>query len=212
MWNTRLLTSLAALLIAFPLAGQQYARPDGLTDNGGWWYTTTSSTYGLACDQTGNPSIWAQIDEVTQDNEDCCASDGSPDGTTDDGEVTLSSVTDPSSSTGHTLRCELGKSDTGGKQIDWDVELWQGPSATGTLIATLSVTDVSTIDATPDTYTLTGTEADNITNYGDLHLVLSPVGVGGGGPRRGTVSWCEFEVPSAGPPPDPGDVFVIGME
>jgi hypothetical protein len=86
------------------------------------------------------------------------------------------------------------------------LELWQGCG--GTLIATLTANDLAETFQT-DTYTLSGTEAGNITNYADLCLITYYTYTGGGGPSSYKVDYIELQVPDAGPPPTAGDVIVI---
>lgn len=86
----------------------------------------------------------------------------------------LSSVTDPLSSTGHKIHFRLEKNAAGGKQIDLTLQLRQGytnEGSQGTLIATVAVTGLGSSWAQSD-YTLSGSEADAITDYTNLYLRL----------------------------------------
>ena len=101
-------------------------------------------------------------------------------------------ATDPLSSIGHIIRCRWFR--TTSKSMQGTCELWQGVPGTGTLIATLQQTDVTATERV-DTYALSGTEIDNITDYGDLHLRLYGDGNQNGGARSLVVELCELETP-----------------
>lgn len=84
----------------------------------------------------------------------------------------LSTIEDPAVSTGHIMRWRRGKNTSGGAQIDLTVELRQGytsEGAQGTLINSFSDTNIPDAFATT-TDTLSGAEADAITNYADLQV------------------------------------------
>lgn len=85
----------------------------------------------------------------------------------------LTSVEDPVSSTGHVVRYRYRKETTGGAQIDLIVQLRQGyvsEGVPGTLIATLTHTNVDGTAWNAGSFTLSAAEADAITNYADLYL------------------------------------------
>lgn len=105
--------------------------------------------------------------------------------------VTMSTVTDPVSSSGHIARYEHGKNGTGGVQIDNTLNLLEGASTR----ATHTYTNVTTF--TSDSDTLTSGEADSITDYSNLLMEISSQIVGGGAARRGGISAFELEVPDA---------------
>jgi hypothetical protein len=116
-------------------------------------------------------NIWDQIDEVVADDIDYIRTVLTP--TLDVYVTKLTSIEDPIASTGHTVRIRRAKSAAGGDAITLTVELRQGyvnEGAQGTLIATIM--NAVTIDETWTTtsYTLSGAEADAITNYADLFL------------------------------------------
>lgn len=148
--------------------------------------------------------LWSKVDDDSTVN-------ASGDGTTiasdnntapDNADFTLSDGTDPESSTGHILRARWNKDSTGGHAITAVLELWQGTAGSGTLIATLSVVDIGATEV-ESTYTLSGAEADAITNYADLQLRLSRQGDTGGNPnsrRSLVVDLIEFEIPDAAAP------------
>ena len=114
-----------------------------------------------------------------------------------DVELTNSGLTDPGGNINHIIRTRW-LHDQAGRNMQANCELWQGVPGTGTLIATLQVDpDVGTTEAT-GAYTLTGTEADNITDYNDLHFRLWGRGTGGGPGRQLNVDLAEFEFPDGG--------------
>lgn len=142
------------------------------------------------------------IDESTPSDTDYVYSANNPGGG-NLSEFGLSSVTDPSVSTGHILRIRCFQidedsgshpmgSNTSGTATTLAWELLQGT----TIIASGNINPG--VEATSE-ITLSGTEADSITNYADLRIELNPGG-GAGSPanRRGVaISWVEFEVPDA---------------
>jgi len=84
----------------------------------------------------------------------------------------LSDPEDPAVSTGHIMRWRRGKDSAGGSQIDLTVELRQGyvsEGAQGTLINTYSDTAIPDSQTTTSD-TLSGAEADAITDYSDLQI------------------------------------------
>jgi len=82
-------------------------------------------------------------------------------------ETLLTSVTDPVSSTGHIMRWRRRKQPSDGAQINLTVRLLQGT----TQVTSQSDTNIPTT-FTDTSYTLSGAEADAITNYGDLRVEL----------------------------------------
>lgn len=139
----------------------QFARPnadtynaDGWTDQGG-----------------GSTNIYLTIDETSASDADYVRS---PLGPTSDVYVTaLTTIEDPVSSTGHTVRWRQGKDASGGATITMTVEVRQGytnEGTPGTLIATAQNAGTVEDTFTDKSYTLSGAEADSITNYGSLFL------------------------------------------
>jgi hypothetical protein len=116
-------------------------------------------------------NIFDQIDEAVLDDADFIRTVVAP---TSDVYVTkLTTVEDPLSSVNHTVRIRRSKDAAGGATINLTVELRQGytnEGAQGTLIAT--VMNAVAIDETWTTtsYTLSGAEADAITDYSNLYL------------------------------------------
>lgn len=148
-----------------------------------------------------NPANWngtfADIDEVTANDSDFGYSDDRDDLTY---ETALSSVTDPLSAAGHTVRCRISRSDGG-------VPNQTGGSASSVQILLMqNALQIAEIRADADVgawedvvYTLSTAEANNITSYSSLRVRFVITG-GGGSPanRRGVaVSWVEMEVPNA---------------
>lgn len=87
----------------------------------------------------------------------------------------LTAIEDPVSSTGHTVRYRYRKETTGGAQVDLVVQLRQGyvsEGAPGTLIASLTHTNIDGTAWNAGSFTLAAVEADAITNYADLYLRL----------------------------------------
>lgn len=138
----------------------QFARPSVDTTRDNW-----EEDDGTTVD------IFDQIDEAAADDADYIRTVLTP--TSDVYVCKLSSVSDPLSSINHTVRFRYGKDASGGDQIDLTVQLRQGyvnEGTPGTLIATVAtLTDIAS-GWNAGTYTLSGAEADAITNYGDLYL------------------------------------------
>lgn len=118
----------------------QFARPDA--DITTQWTTTP---------------LWSKMDEVSADDTDFIQDSTSG----HVAEVSLSNVSDPLSSTGHVVRWRRRS----GTSPSVTIGLYQG----ATLIA--SSTDTTTTGSFTDTsFTLSGAEADAITDYNDLRL------------------------------------------
>jgi len=137
----------------------QFARPsvDTFRDN---WEEDDGTTV----------DIFDQIDEVVADDADFIRTVLTP---TSDVYVTkLTSVEDPQSSTGHTVRYRYGKDAAGQDTIDLTVQLRQGyvnEGVPGTLIHSEVTLNIGVVWIA-GSFTLTGPEADSITNYADLFL------------------------------------------
>lgn len=138
----------------------QFGRPsaDTLRDN---WEEDDGTT----------TNIYDQIDESSSDDADYIRTQLSP---SDDVYVTkLSAVEDPLTDTGHVVRYRYRKDATSGEQIDLTVELREGyvdESTKGTLIASNTHTNIGGSSWTAGSFTLSGGEADSITDYSDLYL------------------------------------------
>lgn len=84
----------------------------------------------------------------------------------------LSSVVDPLSSIGHTVRYRIGKDVASGDRLDQTIELRQGyvnEGSLGTLIHQAIHVDVGVFPIALN-FTLTGPEADSITDYAQLFV------------------------------------------
>ena len=153
----------------------QFGRPSSDVSAGGW----APSTGG---------DLYAVIDEVVADVGDYAYVEGA-----DTFEVGLSSVDDPVSSDDHVVRWHWESNGTAGKEYG-SVTLRQST----TTIATRTSLEIPRAGAAGD-FTLTGGEADTITDYSLLRLQFSGVDVGGAEEIR--VNWAEFECPDASTPP-----------
>lgn len=160
---------------------------------------------------------YVQIDEsVADDGGTYIVGPGNP-GHDPSSSVQLGSVTDPGVSTGHTMRVKLAYNnipvDTG--TFYFGVLLYQGdpygggytyiaqmdPGTYGGNLIRNGPGEISgSIGYTTFTYTLTGAEANAITNYSDLWIYIT-VALGFGGDVDPNlwcrVSWFELEVPSS---------------
>ena len=141
----------------------QFGRPSADTNNPGSW-----------TDQAGgSTSIYTTIDETSPSDTDYVRSPLTPSASVYVTEYT--NLEDPLSSAGHILRTRYAKSAAGGAQIDLIAQLRQGyvnEGTQGTLIVARTFTNISDVFAT-DAYTLSGAEADAITDYTSLFLRLS---------------------------------------
>lgn len=130
----------------------QYARPASDISIGAWTTETGSAS-----------NLFASIDETTANDADFIRSNGSPRNSVCI--IGLSGVTDPVSSTGHAYRYRYAKDVANSGRIDLTVRLRQG----ATLIAEWTHTDISTT-LTTASQTLSGAEADSITDYNALRF------------------------------------------
>lgn len=136
----------------------QFARPSADTSIG-----TFTDNAG------GTTNIYQAIDESSANDADFIRSVTSPSNAPY--ACALSSVTDPVSSTGHIMRMRTSTDLDAQESIDFTQQLRQSyvnEGTPGTLIASQSRTGVNSTTWTTSTYTLSGAEADAITNYGAL--------------------------------------------
>ena len=137
----------------------QFARPDADALIGAWE------------DELGGTSdIFNSIDEVSPNDSDYITSEFAPGSSPY--VAALSAVTDPNVNTGHTIRYRARKDPSTGAAVDLTVELREGyvnEGSPGTLIATDTETNLPT-SFTTFSFTLSGVEADSITDYSDLFL------------------------------------------
>lgn len=137
----------------------QFARPDTDITDGTW----TKST-------GGNVNLFSTIDETPSDDADYDESIIAP--ASDVMAVGLSDVVDPLSSVNHIVRYRYGKDSASGAQIDITVQLRMGyisEGSQGTLIHSEAHVNVGA-GFTAGTFTLSGAEADAITDYTDLQV------------------------------------------
>ncbi|MHC4912786.1 MAG: hypothetical protein ACYTE5_07260, partial [Planctomycetota bacterium] len=172
-----ILFGLVIVLVIAPAGmAAQFARPDGTVSAGSWT-------------EVNAPSLHEATDEITaNDNTDYAQT------TTNDDtmELTLSSVTDPQTGTGHVIRFSMMTLGGSAKER-CQVQLFQGTSPTP--IASTNA-EQSRDAYTTHTYTLDPTtEADAISDYSDLRfkVVSSSVDVD----ETVRVTWVELEVPDA---------------
>ncbi len=132
----------------------QVARPDIDISAGAWTPFPVSPT-----------TLWDKLDETTFSDADYVESEAAP--ATSACEVGLSSVTDPVSSVDHIINYRISKDLAGGAQIDAILRLREGVTTRASQ---------TTVDQdenwTAKSYTLSGPEADTITDYGNLSLQM----------------------------------------
>ena len=161
----------------------QFARPDNDDTIGAW-----------TDEASGTTDIYTGIDEVAAEDTELVRAENDPSSSV---YITgLSTVTDPVSSVNHIVRYRYKKGESGGgapADIDLIVELRQAT----TVIASNTHLDVSTTIAA-GTFTLTGGEADNITDYSDLNIRFTADKSAGTRTSWGEFTWAEFQVPNVG--------------
>lgn len=130
---------------------------------------SADSVDGAWTDQAGGTSLAVAIDETTPSDSDYIRSEVGP--SNSGCRVKLASLTDPTSSVAHEIHWRAGKDFVSGPQINMTVKLYQGggdSQGAGTLIASFTRNDVQAFATYVET--LSGAEADSITNYADLYL------------------------------------------
>lgn len=130
---------------------------------------SADSVDGTWTDQAAGTSLAAAIDETSASDTDYIQSVDSPSAA--GCRVKLATGQDPFLSTGHVIHWRIRKSSSD-QTMSMTVKLYQGGGnslGAGTLIATRDRNGISTSFTTFDE-ALTGTEADAITDYGDLYL------------------------------------------
>lgn len=147
---------------------------------------------------SGTNAYYTYIDETTSDSSDYVQIVT----TTGSGlEVKLSAGTDPVSSANHIVRV-----------ADWTVGSGAGEARTilllqgSTTIATVATGNPSRTVGSTVTFTLTGTQADSITDYSDLRLRFTANTLAAGETYR--VGWAEMEIPD--PVTTSRRIFLIG--
>jgi len=151
-------------------------------------------TIGAWTDEaSGTTDIYTGIDEVTAEDTELVRSENDPSSSAYIGG--LSSGDDPLSSIDHIVRYRYLKGQSGGGSpgvIDLIVELRQGV----TVIASQTHNGITTT-VTAGTFTLTGGEADNITNYADLNFRFVADKSSGARTSWAEDTWFEFQIPDA---------------
>jgi len=139
----------------------QFARPDADTYNGDGW----TEDDGTSVD------MFLEVDEAVADDADFVRSPVTP--TNDVVVFGLTNVTDPALSTGHILRVRNSADQDAQETIDFLFELrmtYVNEGSQGTLIASVTRNGVTSTTWTTTSYTLSGAEADAITNYTALYV------------------------------------------
>ena len=138
----------------------QFGRPSTDTTRDNWVEDDDTTT-----------DIFDQIDESVADDGDYIKTGLTP---TSDVYVTkLTTLEDPLSSSGHIVRYRFRKDASGGDALDLLVQLREGytnEGAQGTLIASENNVDISGAGWVDGDFTLSGAEADAITDYTSLYL------------------------------------------
>jgi hypothetical protein len=175
----------------------QFLRPDNDDSIGAW-----------TDEASGTTDIYLGIDEESAEDTELVRAEADP--STSIYITGLSSVTDPESSSDHVVRYRYQKGESGGGQpgvIDLIVTLREGTTARAS--QTHSGVAVGFLDGT---FTLSGPEADAITDYSDLNLHLSANKPSGARTSWAEVSFAEFEVPSvASDGPPLGGLHLLGV-
>jgi hypothetical protein len=139
----------------------QFGRPSADTYNGDGWTEDDGDT----------TNMFQEIDESSADDGDYIRSPASP---SNDVYVTkLTTIVDPVSSASHVLRVRNSVDQADQETIDFTFELREGytnEGSPGTLIASTTRTGVTSTSWTTTSYTLSGGEADAITDYTDLFV------------------------------------------
>lgn len=133
----------------------QFARPDADTTLGNYQEDDGTTT-----------DIFDQIDEASADDADYIRSPVSP--VNEVYVCRLSDVTDPVSSANHVIRMRTSCDQDAQETLDFTQQLrmtYVNEGSPGTLIASQSRNTVSSTTWTTSTYTLSGAEADAITDY-----------------------------------------------
>ncbi len=155
--------------------GSQYGRPIADITVGNW---TTAP-------------LWDKLDETSADGDTTYISNVTPG--TETLELRFGALADPMVSSGHTIRYCLKKI-AGRSTPTADAYLYQG----GSMISLNPSPEVMGLAWATNEWTLSGPEADAITDYTDLRLRIDssiPAGV------SIAITWVEIEVPTAGDPP-----------
>ena len=135
----------------------QYARPDADTSVGNWTASSGTDRYAMIDEASTDDSDYIQVTD----------SGGGGEAIT----LSLSAVTDPSSASSHSVVVRFSD-DSGMDAVTLNINLKDG----GTSIKNEGFTGSSTAN---HTMTLNATQANNISGYGNLTLVLTATDGGG---------------------------------
>lgn len=166
IWNRALTAAEVAVLAADPFTPIRPLRPARrawLLDSG----LAPQLAAPISDQSTGTwttAPLYEKLDETVADDADFII--GAPGLSGDKFRVKLTSLTDPSVSTGHILRYRYRKYSGSTGRVDFIIRLIQGAS---TVIASATHTDISAT-ITAGSLTLSGAEADSITDYTDLYV------------------------------------------
>lgn len=168
---------LALLRQALPAYTAEVAlTPDGDSANPGSWTD----------EGAGSTNIFQSIDEsVAGAPGDADYVQSPVDPSNAEYEVSLSNISDPSTSSYHRVEYRYSKDAAAGKTIELTVELRQG----ATVKASKVHSDISELWA-KGSFDLTKAEADSITDYNDLRIRFKANVGGAGGSRRARVSFA----------------------
>lgn len=156
--------------------------------------TTDSGASGLLNESASSSNLFQSVDEgATPNNSDYYGSTSPTPGQVDH---QLTAGSDPAVSTGHVIH--LRAMDTGGVGSNVTIYLYQGnPGSGGSLLKSWVGFSGKIGTPTDSSYTLSGGEADSITNYADLWFRVEIGGTGKGGAGSGRVHNVYLEVPDA---------------
>ena len=159
----------------------QYARPDTDRTDGSWLNSAGNNT-----------NLYSYVDETSVNDSDYIQSIDSS-ASADTVELGLGNVTDPENAANHTVfyRARVSAGMMGGTP-DLTIALFQG----GSQIATKTDSGVTT-SFSDDNLNLSTSEANAITDYGDLRIKFTRAAGGGAGGETATVSWCFFSCDDA---------------
>ncbi len=150
--------------------------------------TADVSNPGGFTNESGGGTLWSHIDETVPDDQDYLQSPLHP--AAAECEVAVQAIADPHLSTCHEVDIRYGKDAAGGDNIDITVQLRQG----AVVIASQLFQNVGA-GFTLGKLALTAAQADAITDYTNLRLhFIANVNGGGGGNRRGRVSYGLFQI------------------
>jgi hypothetical protein len=139
----------------------QFARPDADTYNGDGWTEDDGDTVNM----------FQEIDETSPNDTDFVRSAVTP--TSDAVVFRLSDVTDPVSSVNHIMRVRYSADQNAQETIDFTFQLrmtYVNEGSQGTLIVSKSVPGITSTTWVTDSTTLSGAEADAITDYTALFI------------------------------------------